>query len=129
MSDLRQAAEQALNALERGETKLRYGAITALKAALAEPVQEPSGWFESPHGDFRANPLFKQEFPSSLLAWRIPLFTAPPQRPFVGLTLEEVEDIIKSNVTITDQRLYEGVYAVAVDIEMALKNKNDGCEK
>jgi hypothetical protein len=44
---------------------------------------------------------------------------------FQGLTLEEVEDIIKSNITITDQRLYEGVYAVAVDIEMALKNKND----
>ena len=43
---------------------------------------------------------------------------------FVGLTLEEIEDIIKSNVTITDSRLYEGVYAVAVDIEMALKEKN-----
>lgn len=49
-------------------------------------------------------------------------------RPFVGLTLEEIEDIIKSNVTITDSRLYEGVYAVAVDIEAALKNKNDGAE-
>lgn len=47
-------------------------------------------------------------------------------RPFVELTLEEIEDIIKSNVTITDSRLYEGVYAVAVGIEAALKNKNDG---
>lgn len=45
-------------------------------------------------------------------------------RPFVGLTLEEIEGIIKSNITITDSRLYEGVYAVAVDIEVALKNKN-----
>ena len=43
---------------------------------------------------------------------------------FKGLTLEEVEDIIKSNITIADQRLYEGVYAVAVDIEIAIKNKN-----
>jgi hypothetical protein len=49
-------------------------------------------------------------------------------RPFVGLTLEEVEDIIKSNITITNQRLYEGVYAVAVGIEAALKNKNDRAE-
>ena len=48
---------------------------------------------------------------------------------FIGLTLEEVEDIIKSNITITDQRLYEGVYAVAVDIEAALKNKNAECEQ
>ena len=45
-------------------------------------------------------------------------------RPFVGLTLEEIEDIIKSNITITDSRLYDGVYAVAVDIEAALKEKN-----
>ena len=37
MTDLRQAAQQALQALERGETKLRYAAITALKTALAEP--------------------------------------------------------------------------------------------
>jgi hypothetical protein len=45
-------------------------------------------------------------------------------RPFVGLTLEEIEDIIKSNLTITDSRLYDGVYAVAVDIEVALREKN-----
>ena len=45
-------------------------------------------------------------------------------RPFVGLTLEEIEDIIKSNITITDSRLYDGVYAVAMDIETALKEKN-----
>lgn len=43
---------------------------------------------------------------------------------FVGLTLEEIEDIIRSNITITDSRLYEGVYAVAVDIEVALLEKN-----
>jgi hypothetical protein len=42
----------------------------------------------------------------------------------VGLTLEEVEDIIKSNVTITDPNLYEAVYAVAVDIEHAVLEKN-----
>lgn len=45
-------------------------------------------------------------------------------RPFVGLTLEEVENIIKSNVTITDPNLYEAVYAVAVDIEHAVMEKN-----
>jgi len=39
---LRQAAQQALEALERGETKLRWAAITALRAALAEPEQEPT---------------------------------------------------------------------------------------
>jgi hypothetical protein len=46
------------------------------------------------------------------------------RRKQVGLTLEEVEDIIKSNVTITDRNLYEAVYAVAVDIEHAVLEKN-----
>lgn len=46
------------------------------------------------------------------------------ESPWVGLTLEEVEDIIKSNITITDPNLYEGVYAVAVDIEHAVLEKN-----
>ncbi len=45
-------------------------------------------------------------------------------RPWIGLTLEEIENIIKSNITITDQRLYEGVYAVTMDIEIAIMNKN-----
>lgn len=35
--NLRQAAQQALEALEKGETKLRWAAISALKQALAEP--------------------------------------------------------------------------------------------
>jgi hypothetical protein len=46
-------------------------------------------------------------------------------RGFLRLTLEEIEDIIKSNLTITDSRLYDGVYSVAEDIEIALKNKNE----
>ena len=49
--------------------------------------------------------------------------------PFVGLTREEVEDIIRSKITITDQRLYKGVYAVAVDIEAALNNKNSASQE
>jgi hypothetical protein len=45
-----------------------------------EDEQEPVGWLESPHGAFRANLLYKLEFPSQLLAWSVPLFAAPPQR-------------------------------------------------
>ena len=44
MSDLRQAAQQALEALELTSEKrdpMRVAAITTLRAALAEPVQEP----------------------------------------------------------------------------------------
>ena len=40
------AMKQALTALERGETKLRYDAITTLRAAIeqAQPEQEPRQW-------------------------------------------------------------------------------------
>ena len=58
MSDLRAAAQQALEALKSSTPKPRnedddyaekgwkehYAAITALRAALAEPVQEPVAW-------------------------------------------------------------------------------------
>lgn len=40
-------------------------------------MAEPVGWLESPHGAFRANPLYKIDFPSQLLEWRVPLYTAP----------------------------------------------------
>jgi hypothetical protein len=39
------AMKQALEALERGETKLRYEAITALRAAIEQAqAQEPVAW-------------------------------------------------------------------------------------
>lgn len=63
--------------------------IAELRAALAQPEPTtPVGWFESPHGAFRANPLYKLEFPSQLLAWSVPVYTAPPQRK--PLTDEEI---------------------------------------
>ena len=49
--NLRQAAQQALEALERGETKLRWAAITALHAALAEPQTTHWEGCEAVHPD------------------------------------------------------------------------------
>jgi hypothetical protein len=60
-----------------------------LRERLAQPEQDvpatrfgnmgPVGWFESPDGAFRANPLYKIQFPSSLLSWQVPLYMALPQ--------------------------------------------------
>ncbi len=60
----------------------REGRIEAEDAAKqAEPVEQmPVGWLESPHGAFRADPLYKMQFPSQLLQWQIALYTAPPQQ-------------------------------------------------
>ena len=65
-------------------------------AALAKSEQEPVGWFESPHGAFRANPLYKLEFPSQLLAWSLPLYTHPPQRK--PLTDEQINAIAEDGM-------------------------------
>ena len=74
--------KQALEALERGETKLRYEAITALRAAIerihtsvsANTHQQPVAWaVELPNGT------------------RKPLYTAPHQ----PLTDEEMKPLIQ----------------------------------
>ena len=46
MTSLREAAQQALEALEHapGYSMRRIDAMDALRAALAEPVQEPVAW-------------------------------------------------------------------------------------
>jgi hypothetical protein len=89
MSNLRTAAQQALEALEKvkhgqWEEDSREGRalITALKAALAEPVQEPVqepvAWrFQSAVGGwaYGSQPPLGSKYPVH------PLYAAPPQRP------------------------------------------------
>ncbi len=45
---------------------------------------------------------------------------------WIGLDLEEIDDAIASNVRITDPNLRDGVYGAIVDIELLLKEKNNG---
>ena len=47
-----------------------------------------------------------------------------PRRKWVGLTDEEFDTAVNSNITITDSRLRDGVYGVALDIAALLKKKN-----
>ena len=46
------------------------------------------------------------------------------KKPWVGLTDDEFDTAINSNITITDSRLRDGVYGVALDIAALLKEKN-----
>lgn len=43
---------------------------------------------------------------------------------FIGLTHKEMGECIDRNMTITDHRLRDAVYAVIVDVEMTLVEKN-----
>lgn len=109
MTTLREAAQQALEALEwcepagtvgRGGIEARKQAIAALRAALAqeqvEPVQEPVAWRlwdEDPQGggDWRyydAKDFREGIDPMKYLDGLVPLYIAPPQRK--PLTEEEI---------------------------------------
>ena len=91
MTDLRTAAQQALEALEEYQSKgapfmACDGAIDALRAALAqqaEPVQEP---VQEPEGlDWRY---------TARIGYVVKPYTAPPQRQ--PLTQEEIDRICAS---------------------------------
>ena len=86
MSDLRKAAEMALEALETHVPytyKDRdYEPIQALRQALAQPEQEPVAWMWK-DGSLTSDP---DEADGT---WT-KLYTAPPKHEWVGLTEEEV---------------------------------------
>lgn len=97
MSNLREAAQQALEALEAVDNDAHgtsfpatvSSAITDLRAALEQAEPVPAGYLVSPHGEFKPNFNLRFTFPPESLDWSIPLYTAPPQRK--PLTDEEEE--------------------------------------
>lgn len=105
MTDLRTAAQQALEALYEetawfGPTPKGAAAIAALKAALAqqdEPVQEPVAWMR-PDNRVAEESYSRTQFSRGrdkppIGTWT-PLYPAPPQRK--PLTQEDVDRICAS---------------------------------
>ena len=108
------AMKQALEALERGETKLRYEAITALRAAI-EQAQEPVAWMNPSWIDPDTRGWASDSFESIQIEGWIPVYTAP--RQWQGLADEEREQVINANVAT-------GLWQMAKDIEAKLREKN-----
>jgi hypothetical protein len=78
---------------------LKEEAITAIKEALAQPEQEPVAWrawvSKFPQGTgsywvYVTKPIMKDSVHNQ------PLYTTPPQRTWVGLTDEEIEDFVSA---------------------------------
>ena len=129
MTDLRQAAQQALDALnlvsDEGESKFPatiQGAISDLEAALAqqaEPV-EPVAWMVYTEGGTSA---YVTDNPTDLVgAYRaLPLYATPPQRKLVLLTAQELDGVIERHVggsEITDA-MYTSMEQFARAVERA----------
>jgi len=86
-------------------------AITAIKAALAQPVQEPVAWIWKDMRGQDVVSLFEPRFNS------IPLYTTPPKRPWVGLTDEEIHGTPWYNET-------HKTYQFALSLIAKLKERN-----
>ena len=107
--------EQALDALLHrtgGSDQVQRidAAITALCAALAEPVQEPVAWMVYTEGGTSA---YVTDNPNDLVgAYRaLALYTSPPQRP--RLTDEEIDAAAKS----VPAAVYELMYGNEITVE------------
>ena len=105
MSDLRQAAMLALDALEHADKdgfwREQRDAITALRTALEQQQAEPVGEVTA-----AVDGAFKCEF-SKHLPVGTKLYTTPPQRQLVGLTDKERETAIGWSVEHIETYLKE----------------------
>ena len=92
--ELMQDALDALESLqawpETPENFKRFRAIEALRARLAQPEQEPVAWADKVDIDRDGHDLWvSRQKPAKD---GVPLYTAPPQREWVGLTDEEIRE-------------------------------------
>ena len=120
MTDLRQAAQQALEALELsavtvdsfGVQKATQAAITALRTALEQQAEPPPEWLliKNILDEYGLDAI------AFITAWKAVQQRAEPvaQRPWVGLTDEEFHYCIALKNTT----------AIAEEVEAKLKERN-----
>ena len=123
----KEALKLALEALEEWLPTVpvliekKKSAITAIKEALAQPEQEPVTW-RYKIVDVFGRPAWTLKTPKSdtRVLESQPLYTTPPQRTWVGLTLDERIELAK------DVDWPVGAYCeYAEKIEAKLKEKNE----
>jgi hypothetical protein len=145
MNDLKKAAQQALEAMDKATRFMRDSdyvklnqAINTLRAALAQQEQEPVAWTDRElelidgmievqlHHAAQCDAIANRPMAEKQKGWdmeRVALLhkikSISPRREWQGLTEEEIEDM---SVTGTDSELRRQQFARA--IEAALKEKN-----
>ena len=129
MTDLRKAAEMALEALEE-INKLSVGekaiclpaeiddAMEALRQALAESEQKPLVWMNK-YGHVAS---FQNE------EYKDPLYTAPPKREWEELDVNDVMGLIAEHITDPSPELMDKLYGLIAEADMLLQEKNSARE-
>jgi hypothetical protein len=102
-------------------------AVQYLKDKLAQPEQEPVAWLYKSEPSFDGNKwhdTFEVTTSKQVALWKDksakPLYTTPPQRTWVGLTEEEINEVFGAD--IRDEPSGELRFIRA--IEAKLKEKN-----
>ena len=90
MTDLRKSAERLLQALDDGWVQRDDWVAFALRQALAQPEQEPVAWMVKDVLDGLRYPSSLKNPRGSIKGESQPLYTAPPSKPWVGLSDAEV---------------------------------------
>ena len=116
----REEAQQVLDALEYTadyDTSiiLQKAAIETLRARLAQPEPEPVAWFSKRPDNTLAIKIVGKPTEGD---WK-PLYTAPPQREWQGLTDEDIGEVLEQ---VGGFNMNRHMFARA--IEAKLKEKN-----
>jgi len=116
----REALNLALEVLENlpGFRADIDNAKDVIKAALAQPAQEPFGYLS-----IGENPIFQKEKPE-IGRWET-LYTTPPQRPWVDLTRTQIQNIYFA--VLKEHRgshQMQGQLAFGEALQAAIKEKN-----
>jgi hypothetical protein len=94
-------AMQSYAAAERKGLRICDKAIAAIKAALAQPplqvqpVQEPVAWGFMNDDGVIYDCISPEAHDDCEGSYNVPLYTTPPQRPWVGLTEEDMRVVME----------------------------------
>ena len=129
MSELRKAAQMALEALiwhdETVRTQADSAAITALRAALAQPEPEPVAYLWQ-HGETgRTRVIEKDQVWTASNQWnRVgPLYLHPPQRK--PLTIEQIVEILVNTFADTAMQPDDLVLIRAIERAHGIGDSHD----
>jgi hypothetical protein len=101
--------------------------VSLIEAELAKPEQEPVAWMVRDQVDGCRYPSALKNPAGSINGESQPLYTAPPQREWVGLTDEEMSEIYNKNYDKYDTDMtYMDFFMVQREVEAKLKEKNGG---
>lgn len=116
----RELIQMALDALDSDNPDIQLRAAVALRTRLAQPEQEPVAWMCPDDPDRETAFSWQSGHCVGCGKQRVPVYTTPQQRPWVGLTDEEIKAIAATPAAIPGSY----VHSVARAISDKLKEKN-----